>query len=259
MKVICYRCGGGENPENTILGIEHCLRVNPEWPIEMDLQLTKDGEVVLFHDANTKRITGEDFKIADLTLSELRTLNVGHTFRLDDEYLFRDSPLRAPTLIEVVKKFPKAEFVFDIHSPNPLIISKVISIIEASPIDQPPTIVSANDKIISEFKIRKPGWKYSAASKEAKKLIYSSFVFLDFLFPLQSDYLMIPQTYGSIRVLTSRVVNHVLKRKRAIWAWIHEGEKVKTVETLEQALSLYNQGVEAVFTDYPKKLFEELK
>lgn len=162
-------------------------------------------------------------------------------------------------LKEVIAKFPNLRFVLDIHCTNSIIVDQVISIIETMQIKHFPTIVSSHDDIIDAFKRKKPDWAYGAATREAKNLIYSSFVLMDGLFPLKSDYLMIPQTFGNIKVLTSRVVRHVLKRKRALWAWIHEGEEVKTVETKEQAQNLYDMGVEAVFTDYPEKLFEEFK
>lgn len=254
MNVICYRCGGGESPENTIFAIEHCQHINSNWPIEMDLQLTKDGEVVLFHDANTNRITGADYLVADLTLDEIKSLNAGFNFERDNEYPFRGQPVVIPTLKEVIMKFPAAKFVLDIHTEDVDIVDKVIGIVASSGLLEPVTIVSGYDQIIQHFKAKRPEWKYAAATYEAKKLIYSSFVYLDWMFPLMSDYLMIPQTYGRIKVLTPRVVNHVKKRNRAIWAWIHEGEDVKTVETNDQAQDLYELGVEAVFTDYPERL-----
>ncbi len=58
MEIICYAGGRKENPENTLKAIEHCQAVNPEYWIEMDLQLTADNVVVLFHDENLARITG---------------------------------------------------------------------------------------------------------------------------------------------------------------------------------------------------------
>ena len=80
MTIICYSCGRGENPENTIKGIKHCQEINPNWRIEMDIQITSDDQLVLFHDYETKRTTGEDKLINELSLAEVKQLNAGYHF-----------------------------------------------------------------------------------------------------------------------------------------------------------------------------------
>ena len=75
MTIICYSCGRGENPENTLKGIKHCQTINPEWRIEMDVQMTADEQLVLFHDYNTKRTTGVNKLINELSLEEVKELN----------------------------------------------------------------------------------------------------------------------------------------------------------------------------------------
>lgn len=42
------------------------------------------------------------------------------------------------------------------------------------------------------------------------------------------------------------------------WAWIYEGEYVKTVESNKEILVLQRLGVSGVFTEYPKKIFHEM-
>ena len=82
MDIICYSCGRGENPENTIEAIAHCQRVNPQWRIEMDIQMTSDNHLVLFHDYETKRTTGVEKQINNLTLNEVKELNAGYNYKL---------------------------------------------------------------------------------------------------------------------------------------------------------------------------------
>lgn len=258
MKIICYRTGGGESPENTIIGIEHCQKVKPEWPIEIDLTLTKDGEVILFHDSSTQRITGEDKIISESTYQDIKELNAGFYFEKDGIHPFRESPLKIPLLTDILDQFPNVDFIFDIHTTNLDIVDKLISIVSTYRPEKVITVVSGNDDIIAEFKKKEPNWKYAAATREAKQLIYSSFIFLDSFFPLQSDYLMIPKQYGSIKVLTKRIIKHVKSRNKQIMAWIYEGESVKTVETKQQFNELFELGIDGIFTDFPEKLGQEL-
>lgn len=93
MQIICYSCCRGENPENTIEGIRHCQSVNPTWRIEMDIQMTIDNNLVLFHDYETSRATGENLRINELTLNEAKKLNAGYNFKhkinsLSETYAF---------------------------------------------------------------------------------------------------------------------------------------------------------------------------
>ncbi len=254
MKVICYRGGGGESPENTIAGIEHCQKVNAKWPIEIDINLTKDGQVILFHDSDTHRITGESHTVSETTYESLKALNAGFYFEQGGKHPFRASALEIPLLGQVLEQFPAVDFIFDIHSNSIVVVDKFIAVIEKYRPTKTITVVSGHDHIIDEFKKRKPEWKYAAATKEAKRLIYSSFAFLDLFFPLRSDYLMIPKQYGNIKVLTKRIIRHVKRRNRQLFAWVYEGEYVKTVDNLEEFEALKKLGVDGVFTDFPEKL-----
>ncbi len=53
--------------------------VDAGYGIELDVRLTKDGELVVFHDATLNRVTGIDAKVIDKTLAELRELRLSGT------------------------------------------------------------------------------------------------------------------------------------------------------------------------------------
>ncbi len=231
MEIICYGCGRGENPENTIEAIRHCQTVNPNWQVEMDLQITKDGEIVLFHDYNAKLITGVDKNIFDLNLNEITALNAAKNFKVKEAYPYRGNPIKIPTLIEVLKLFPKAKFVLDVHTNRLEAVDKIINIIDEFEVENQIVIVSQYDKTITYFKEKRANWTYGAATNEVKKMVYSSFLFLDSLFPIQSDVLLIPVKFGNITLLTKRVIKHINQRNKKIWVWMYEGEKVITIES----------------------------
>ena len=54
MKVIAHRGYSGRYPENTMLAFEKAVEAGCD-AIEMDVQLTKDGEVVVIHDERMER------------------------------------------------------------------------------------------------------------------------------------------------------------------------------------------------------------
>ena len=130
MEIICYGCGRGEFPENTMQAIEHCQNVNSSWRIDLDLQITKDKEIVLFHDYNTLRRTGKDYNIFSLNLNEVQKLNAGYNFSFGNHYPYRENPITIPTLKKVFSKFNKANFILDIHTINIEAVDIIIEIIE---------------------------------------------------------------------------------------------------------------------------------
>ena len=64
-------------PENSLSAFENALKNN--YAIELDVQFTKDKEVVVFHDENLKRITNDTRKIEDVNYDELKNLRLGNT------------------------------------------------------------------------------------------------------------------------------------------------------------------------------------
>jgi glycerophosphoryl diester phosphodiesterase len=63
--------------ENTLKAFRRSIIEN--YPIEFDIQLTKDNEIVIFHDLNLKRMTGIDGIIGEFTLEEINNFNLLNT------------------------------------------------------------------------------------------------------------------------------------------------------------------------------------
>ena len=61
-------------PENSLLAFKKCLE--EKMPIELDLHLLKDGNIVVFHDDNLKRMTGLDKKLKDCTYEDIKDLKL---------------------------------------------------------------------------------------------------------------------------------------------------------------------------------------
>lgn len=79
MFVISHRGAAGLAPENTLTGISLAKKYHVN-AIEIDVRITKDGRLVLWHDSRTLKATGKNEKISDLTLKEihLTITNSGH-------------------------------------------------------------------------------------------------------------------------------------------------------------------------------------
>ena len=76
---IAHRGFSSRYPENTMLAFERALDLGADGA-EFDVQLSKDGVPVVFHDESLQRITGDPRLVKDLTLDELKSLDLSYKF-----------------------------------------------------------------------------------------------------------------------------------------------------------------------------------
>ena len=76
VEIIGHRGAAHDAPENTMASFQRAWAQNAD-AIETDLWLSKDGKIVVMHDANTKRVGGTTNKIATQTWDELQRFDVG--------------------------------------------------------------------------------------------------------------------------------------------------------------------------------------
>jgi glycerophosphoryl diester phosphodiesterase len=95
VQVTAHRGYSRKAPQNTLSAIREAIKVGADWA-EIDVQLTRDGEVILLHDSDLKLMTGDGRKPGDITLAELRKLPARERFGLEF------SSERIPTLHEVI-------------------------------------------------------------------------------------------------------------------------------------------------------------
>lgn len=92
MKVWAHRGCSQRYPENTLLAFEKAAGIRNLTGIELDIQLTRDGQLVVIHDERVDRTTDGIGLVKDYTLTELRKLHI-----YADENLCQ----RIPTMEEV--------------------------------------------------------------------------------------------------------------------------------------------------------------
>ena len=92
---IAHRGFSGIAPENTSIAFQKALELHPD-AVELDVHLSKDGELIVIHDDTVDRTTNGKGKVAELTLSELKSFDAGSWF--DKQYQGE----RIPTLKEAL-------------------------------------------------------------------------------------------------------------------------------------------------------------
>lgn len=76
MKIWAHRGCSQRYPENTLLAFKKAVELRNLTGIELDIQLTKDGEIVVIHDERVDRTTESIGFVRDYTLAELKKLHI---------------------------------------------------------------------------------------------------------------------------------------------------------------------------------------
>lgn len=78
-RIFAHRGFSSVAPENTMAAFRRAAEAGADG-LELDVHLTKDGEIVVIHDETVKRTTDGKGKVRDLTLEEIRRLDAGSWF-----------------------------------------------------------------------------------------------------------------------------------------------------------------------------------
>jgi len=77
---IAHRGASGNFPENTVCAFRAAIDAGAEM-CELDVQLSRDGAIVVIHDETVERTTDGKGEVAELTLEELKRLDAGAKFK----------------------------------------------------------------------------------------------------------------------------------------------------------------------------------
>src|SRR5919206_2235221 len=95
VQILAHRGASAYAPENTFAAFKLAVEQRADW-LELDVQQTSDGKLVVFHDLRLERTTNGHGALRDLTLDQVRQLDAGSWF--DPKFAGE----RVPTFEEVV-------------------------------------------------------------------------------------------------------------------------------------------------------------
>lgn len=155
--IIAHRGASGHAPENTLAAFRLAWEQGADG-IEGDFHLTRDGQIVCLHDADTKRTAGGGMmkSVRESTLAELQALEVGS---------WKDPSFhgeRIPTLAEVMAVVPAGKKLFLEVKCGPEIVRPLVAALEGGPLGRDQvTVISFNESVVRQFKSEAPEWRAS--------------------------------------------------------------------------------------------------
>lgn len=223
--ITAHRGSSLSAPENTMAAFELAVENMADY-IELDVQMTKDGELVIMHDSNALRTTGVNREISDMTLAEVKQLDAGSYYSADY------AGEQVPTLEEVLDYTKgKIRVNIEIKSGNygTLVSDKVAELISEKNMMTDCVVTSFEIELLDRVKELKPQIQVGYILVVA----YGDFYNMD-----NVDFFSINAAF-----LTKRMVDAIHNSGKQIHAW--------TVNNQSSIKNLTNKGVDNIITDDP--------
>lgn len=234
-KIYAHRGSKGTHPENTIAAFEEAVRLGVDG-IELDVHLSRDGELIVIHDEKVDRTTDGEGHVRDMTLEELKKLDAGSWFR--EEF----AGAKIPVLAEVLELLQGTGIKLNVEIKSDVIPyqgieDKVLEALEKYEYKSNAIISSFNhyslkrvhqldpeiETAILFMEVLYEPWKYAAGIGASALHVYA------------------PVAYAEVSREAERNEYPV---------------RVFTINKEEQMRELLDLGVDTIMTDYPEKAMQ---
>ncbi len=249
---IAHRGGRSLGPENTLYTFKRAVELGTD-VLEMDLQTTSDGALVILHDREVERTTNGTGAVDSFTLSELKKLDAGFRWSPDNSrsYPLRNKGVTIPTLTEVFKAFPDTRINIEIKSSQVNTIQNFCRTIRDHGMSEKVMVACFDSGKLGEFRSLCPEVATSTGASEAAMFYWLQWANLESAYSPSAQALQIPEVYGQYRIATRRFLDAAHARNMRVHVWT-----VNDIESMQQLIDL---GVDGIMTDYPERLEKILK
>jgi glycerophosphoryl diester phosphodiesterase len=223
--VFAHRGGAALAPENTIEAFDRGLACGADG-LELDVQLARDGQVVVHHDRTLDRMTRLTGPVAARSAEELAAAGV-------------------PRLRDVLARYPKTRLIIEMKQNHAGLAEAVIGAVEDAGAIERVCLGAFGRRVLRAARARNPSIATSAAREEVRWALYRSWCRVPARAPAYAGF-QIPEHAGATRVVSPRFIDHAHRAGLGVQVW--------TVNDVGTARRLIAWGVDALITDRPDLL-----
>lgn len=237
---VAHRGASGHAPENTISAFDKAVEMKADY-IEIDVQMTQDGKLVVIHDTTVDRTTNGAGPVGDYTLEEIQKLDAGSWF--DEEFAGE----QIPTFDEIMDRYRgKIGILIELKAPElyPEVEEEVTESLIQRNMHRPNNgkiiIQSFNHESVQQSKELLPniphGVLVGATWADVTDEQLAQFAaYADYFNP-------------NMNIVTEKLVDRVHTTGLKIFPY--------TVRAQEQANNLFELGVDGIITDFPEYVYK---
>lgn len=217
--VFAHRGGALLAPENTIPAIDNGIALGADG-LEIDVQLSADGIVVVIHDRTLDRTTDRSGPVQALTASELAHVDAGFHFTRDGAFPFRGQGIGVPTLDEVLSRHPDTRVIIEMKGGELELARKVGAAIKRAGAIDRTCVGSFYQASIDAIRIDHPEVVTSASQEEARWALHRSWVRWPWTRPRPYFAFQVPEHAGRMRVVSRNFLDHVHREGHSVQVWV---------------------------------------
>ena len=222
--VIAHRGASAVAPENTLAAFKLAVEQGADF-VELDVQESADGEVLVVHDSDLMKIGGGPAKIWEATAAELRAVDIGS--HKGPQF----SGERVATLAEalaVCKGKARVDVELKSYGHDQKLQERVIAIVEAAGMANDCIYMSLDHTMIARLKRLRPSWRCGVLAAKAKGDLTS----------LQADFLAV-----EARMATGPFIRRAHRAGQDVYVW--------TMNDPAWMLAALSRGADGLITDKP--------
>jgi glycerophosphoryl diester phosphodiesterase len=236
-----HRGGAALRPENTLLAFDHGLLVGADG-LELDVRLSRDGVVMVHHDATLERTTNGVGYVHEHSADVLAQLDAAFHFRGIDGERYMGRGHGIPRLAEVLARYPGVPIIIELKGNDPEVgIRAVAEVRRARALDRV-WFGGYSTAVLRAARKAEPEARTSAAREEVRWFLYRSWFGLA---PSDTPYqgFQVPETAGWTRVVSPRFVRAAHAAGLDVHVW--------TVDQPADMVRLLGWGVDGLISDRP--------
>ena len=242
--VVGHRGNCAHAPENTLESFRQAIALGVD-ALEFDVRISRDGQVVVFHDPTVMRTTGAAGEIATMTLDELRTLDAGTTFSADGGVTFpyRGRGVGISTLGEVLAATGDVPLLIEVKVPEAAGAAR--EVIQAFGAEARCVVGSFHAQAMVPF--AGSGIALGAAPAQVAPLCIPALFGRRYShLPFQA--MSLPRIYNGIPVPLGALARAVAPAGVGIQVW--------TINSPQVAVRLWNSGIQGIISDDPAAILQ---
>jgi glycerophosphoryl diester phosphodiesterase len=238
--VFAHRGGSALAPENTVAAFDRGLALGADG-LELDVRLSRDGVVVVHHDARLDRTTDLAGPVAGRTADELARADAAHWFDRGAGWPLRGHRIGVPRLDDVLARYD-VPVIVELKENDPALARAAVEVVRAAGALDRVCFGSFGLRALRAVRALEPRAATSAAREEVRWALYRSWCRWPVRHPRYGGF-QVPERSGATRVVSRRFIADAHRGGVAVEVW--------TVDTEADARRLLDWGADALITDRP--------
>ncbi len=224
VEITAHRGASMFAPENSLAAVQRALEDRTDW-VEIDVQESADGRVVVVHDSDFMKLAGVPTKVWDATYADIERIDIGSSFAPE----FADQ--RTPTLeqvLELARGRAGVNIELKYYGHGEMLEQRVVDIVEALSMVDQIVVMSLKADAVRKMRSLRPGWTLGLLTAVA----------IGDLTRADADFLAV-----SAGLATPSFVRSAHRAGKEVLVW--------TVNDPFTAYAMISRGVDGIITDDP--------